>query len=195
MFPNHSNVKCFWYVSFMGIVNNTSLGSTLAIQTSFFIILNTSRIDSILKCLYTTKSFKYFKFRINLKIPLFFFLVKTVEIKSTDSFEASTITLFLRRNLISVVIISCSETQWGIWGTFRFPGILEKSILSLFSFIPTIKESLVMSFQSSIKFLMLLAINLVFAIFYQIFIFSPNDSSLKTMKNVFSNLFCELKSD
>ena len=42
-----------------------------------------------------------------------------------------------------------------------------------------------MSFQSSIKFLMLLAINLVFAIFYQIFIFSPNDSSLKTMKNVF----------
>ena len=114
MFPNHSNVKCFWYVSFMGIVNNTSLGSTLAIQTSFFIILNTSRIDSILKCLYTTKSFKYFKFRINLKIPLFFFLVKTVEIKSTDSFEASTITLFLRRNLISVVIISCSETQWGI---------------------------------------------------------------------------------
>ena len=32
---------------------------------------------------------------------------------------------------------------------------------------------------------MLLAINLVFAIFYQIFIFSPNDSSLKTMKNFF----------
>ena len=28
-------------------------------------------------------------------------------------------------------------------------------------------------------------LKLVFAIFYQIFIFSPNDNTLKTMKNVF----------
>ena len=51
------------------------------------------------------------KFRINLKVPLFFFQVKTVEIKSDDSLEASTITPVLRKDLISVVIIYCSETQ------------------------------------------------------------------------------------
>ena len=56
-----------------------------------------------------TKSFKYLKFRADLKAPLFFFLVKTVEIKSPDSLEASTITPFLGRDLISVLIIFCSD--------------------------------------------------------------------------------------
>ena len=88
-------MEVFWYVSFIGILKNASSRSTLAIQVSFFIILKTSKIDFILKCFYMTKSFKYLKFRADLKAPLFFFLVKTVEIKSPDSLEASTITPFL----------------------------------------------------------------------------------------------------
>ena len=153
-------MKYFWYASFIGIVKNASLRFTLAIHISFCIILKTSKIDSILKCLYTTKLFKYFKFRINLKVPLFFFLVKTVEIKSPDSLELSTITPFLRRYLIPVKIISCSETQWEEFERpSRLPGVFKKSILSPFSTISSIMESLVISFWFSIKFLMLPATN------------------------------------
>ena len=84
---------------------------------------------------------------------------KTVEIKSPDSLQAYTMILFLRRDVISVLIISCSETQWGIWGTFRFSGIPKKPILNPFSTISSIIESFVMSFQFSLKFLMLPATN------------------------------------
>ena len=48
--------------------------------------------------------------------------------------------------------------------------------------IKDMKVGILDSFQSRPK---PLGLKLVSAIFYQIFIFSPNDSPLKTMKNVF----------
>ena len=140
-------------------MKNAFLKSTLVIDAPFFIYLKAFKIESIVKCLYATKSFKCFKIRINLDVPLLFFLAKTLEIKAADSVEVSTITPFLRRGLVSVPIIPCSETLWGIQGTFGFPRKFNKSILSSFSTTSSIKQSLVMTFQFSIKFLMLLATN------------------------------------
>ena len=89
----------------------------------------------------------------------FIFLAKTLEIKAADSVKVSTITPFLRRGLVSVLIIPCSETLWGIQGTFGFPRKFNKSILSSFSTTSSIKQSLVKTFQFSLMFLMLLATN------------------------------------
>ena len=122
----------FCLVLFIRIIKKISLRSTRAIHASFFTVLRKSKMDLILKSLYATKSFKCFKFRINLKVELFFFQVKTVELKPPDSQGASTATPFLRRDLISTQFPSFSETLWGIGDTFRFPGTFKKSILSQF---------------------------------------------------------------
>ena len=121
--------------------------------------------------MFAIKSFKCFKFRANLKVPPSFLHVKTVEIKSPDSIEASF--LPFRRDLISLLIISCSsKTLWEIWGTLGFWEIFKKLILSQFSTISSIMESLVMSFQFFIKFWMLLATNsVVFLLLLTTFIY------------------------
>ena len=59
-----------------GTVKKTSLRSTFAIHTSFFIVLNASVRYSILKFLWLANSFSYFKFKNVLGEPSFFSLVK-----------------------------------------------------------------------------------------------------------------------
>ena len=104
----------------------------LTIHLSFFIVLNTSVRDSILKCLYLTNSFRYFKFKIVLEEPSFFSLVKIAETKSLGSLSHCTITPLSNSFSISEFIISFSFVLWYIFRTKIFTGLSLKSIFRPF---------------------------------------------------------------
>ena len=89
-------------------MKNPFLRSTQTIHAFLLIILKIFKIDFILKHLRATKLFKCFKFRINLKLQLFVFPVRIVELKSPGFLEASTLIPFLSGgDLKSVLVVSC----------------------------------------------------------------------------------------
>ena len=131
---------------YTGMAKKASLRSTLAIHGSFFIILKTSSRDSILKCLYSTNSFKYFKFKMVSNVPFFFSFVETVEIKSSCPFWHLVKNPFLRRLLTSKFMMDFACTLWGIFGTLTSWGLFLKAILRLYFTIARINLSFVMFF-------------------------------------------------
>ena len=127
--PIHLNLINFWWDSCIGTVKNASFRSTLAIQAFGFIILKTANNDSILKCLYWTNSSRYFKSKTVLKVPSFFYLVNTMDTKSSAFLEHSTMTPLFKIFLTSWVIILVPNMSCEILGTFWCWGFSAKLIL------------------------------------------------------------------
>ena len=71
-----------------------------------------------------------------------------------------------------------SQEPYLIWSSFMVPGVYSSRPQI---FYQSSKLNLELSFETK-------SLKLVFAIFYQICIFSPNNSPLKTMKNVFYSI-------